>query len=276
MIRGSNLQAGSDTRPEHRTFFRAGVPKGFTIIEVLVTVGIVAIVVSFTAPSIQNMRRRSRELLCMTRVSQQQVIVSTYSLGYRGLFPAEYSDRAEFLRTVGEREAYGHYPYTALAEGPLPAFSGLRAGNKSLACPANQFLREGIENRWAVDFSISTAAYLESGYLSPDLPEDQQQTMIARVSTIDDALFPSAKAGVYEAQVWHAWPFRYDPNSQQSVNGLFHWGSEGRISIAFLDGHAAQLFRTEIAPSVPRTRETMSTILNTTPFGMRGRDVDRD
>ncbi|MBN8597414.1 MAG: type II secretion system protein [Planctomycetes bacterium] len=264
-------------RNEHRASsdcgWRIADAAAFTLLEVLVGIGLIAVLLSLTVPSLQHLRQRSRELLCLTRASQLQNIVTMYSMDYRGHFPAKFSDRREFLRTATDRTNYGHFPYVAFAEGPIAQYSGLEVGAVSLACPSNQFMRERIEGRWTVDFSISTAAYLESAYLSPELPTDQHSTMVARVATFDDALFPSQKASVYEAQVWHAWPYRYDPNSTQVVNGLFHWGSGGRISIAFMDGHAAHVFRDEIVPSVQRTNETMNSILNTTPYGMRGQDV---
>lgn len=247
--------------------------QAFSLVELLVAIGIMAVIVSLAIPTLGQMRARSRELVCLTHVSQLQAIVASYSIDARGFVPARYSDRREFLKTEDDRFRYGRYPYRAFYEGPVPTFSGLLAGSRSLACPSNQFVPDGSTSRWTVDYSISSAAYLDSRYLSPDLPSDQVPLLNARVAVLDEALFPSAKAGVYEAQVWHAWPFFFSPESPQSVNGLFHWGSGGRISIAFLDGHAEPLFRDEIASSVVRAEEVLSSILNTTPYGMRGRDL---
>ncbi|MFO0859713.1 MAG: type II secretion system protein [Phycisphaerales bacterium] len=243
------------------------------MVEVLVTIGVVAILVSLAVPAFGQMRRRSRELLCLSRASQLQVLVATYAQDARGVFPAQFSDRPADLTTPPERSRYGRYPYRAFAEGPMTLHSGLLPGAAALACPMNQFMREGSTSRWTVDYSITSAAYLESRYLSLELPEDQRSNMIARIAFLDDALFPSAKAAVYEAQVWHAWPGFYSLESAEPVNELFHWGTNGRISISFLDCHAEQVLRHEITPAVYRTPEVLNSILNTTPYGMRGRDL---
>lgn len=231
-----------------------------------------AIVIAITMPVLLRARESGRRLVCLSRAAQLQTVISTYTISYKGRFPSRFNDDRRLLPNSADRFEYGRYPYRAFFEGPLPEFANLYPGNGVLACPANQHELPN-SGRWAVDYSISSAAYVESAYLNPELPREFWQTLRPRIASIDDTLFPSAKAAVYEAQVWHAWRGRYSPDSTESVNGLFHWGTPGRISVAFIDGHAEQLFRDQILPSVPRSDEILSSILNTTPYGMRGRDL---
>lgn len=53
-------------------------PKGFSIVELLVVIGIIAVLLAFTLPALSEARARSRQVKCLAQVRQQSVAMFTY------------------------------------------------------------------------------------------------------------------------------------------------------------------------------------------------------
>jgi prepilin-type N-terminal cleavage/methylation domain-containing protein/prepilin-type processing-associated H-X9-DG protein len=82
---------------------RAG--KGFTLIEVLVVVAIIALLISILIPSLQAARDASKRSVCASNLHQQNLAMRSYAQDYRGFLPW----RGWFSYTISEvpKEAYG-------------------------------------------------------------------------------------------------------------------------------------------------------------------------
>lgn len=62
-------------------------PSGFTLIEVLVVVAIIALLISILFPALRLAREQSRATVCLSNLKQQGVALSTYSADYARRLP---------------------------------------------------------------------------------------------------------------------------------------------------------------------------------------------
>lgn len=61
--------------------------KGFTLIEVLVVVAIIALLISILLPSLSAARAQSRTTLCLANLHQAGIAMTTYSVEHKGYVP---------------------------------------------------------------------------------------------------------------------------------------------------------------------------------------------
>ncbi len=243
----------------------------FTLVELLIVLGLIALVLSLAIPSLSAARREARLLHCMRNAASLHQIASLYCIDYRGLAPALIRDDSRVLEVASNRRAFMAYPVLLLEIGPLPQFSGIQPGSKQIMCPDNQPSRQGYsEQGYLSDYSLSASFYFDAAYLSPNLSPDLWSPFRAKIQFIDGAMFPSAKATFFERSVWHSWRGSFSPAA--NLVGLQPRWTTGKISISFADGHSEQLLSTDLCPSVERNPELPYQELDLTPWGVRGRD----
>lgn len=62
-------------------------PHAFTLVEVLVVIGIIAVLVSMLLPALNGAMRSSRRAACASNLRQVGIAIHAYSLDYRGAIP---------------------------------------------------------------------------------------------------------------------------------------------------------------------------------------------
>ena len=67
---------------------RAQLRSAFTLVELLVTIGIIAILAAFLLAAVTSAARRSRSIVCLGNLHQQSITLSSFVLQY-GAYPAE-------------------------------------------------------------------------------------------------------------------------------------------------------------------------------------------
>lgn len=67
----------------------SSTPKGFTLIEVLVVVAIIALLVAILLPSLNRARAQARNTNCLSNLRQHGVAIQAYGAEYKGWIPAE-------------------------------------------------------------------------------------------------------------------------------------------------------------------------------------------
>lgn len=208
----------------------------------------------------------------MSNIAQINKIMLTYTIDSRGYFLSIAGDQKATLSDAGQLDRFRLQILYLLIREPWLSYSGLRADSKILRCPASQHdSGNPTALTWTRDYSISETTLIRPDYLNPDLaPAVWQSEIGAGVQKIDDVLFPSAKALMFEEVVWHAWPGVF--TEQTDLRELEYWGTDGPISAAYADGSAAMLPAARLKPTVNRAPLWRSSHFNTTEWGVRGLD----
>ena len=74
-----------DTRPQSR---RPGV-RGFTLVELLVVIGIIAVLIGLLMPALSKAREQARRTLCLSNVRQLGIAAIMYANENKGRFPLD-------------------------------------------------------------------------------------------------------------------------------------------------------------------------------------------
>lgn len=246
--------------------------KAFTLLELLIVIALMAMLIALAIPSMRSTRAAARRMGCLSNISQVNRIMLAYTIDSRGSFLCRVGDDQATLSSARGRERFRRQALYLLIRDPWLSYSGLKADSRILRCPASQHDSGNPTARtWTRDYSVSETTLIRPDYLIPDLsPPAWRSEIGAGVQKIDNVLFPSAKALMFEEVVWHAWPGVF--SEQTDLRELEYWGTEGPISAAYADGSAAMLRAAQLKPAVNRVPHWRSSHFNTTEWGMLGRD----
>src|SRR5688500_17470733 len=119
-------------RLERHTFMRTQrriLPRrAFTLIELIVVIGIIAILIALLLPSLINARKTARTIQCASNVRQLTMALTNYSIEFRGAFPPNSAQIDEYWFNG---HIIGRYIKSA-----VPMIDNTIAGGV-LACPAD-------------------------------------------------------------------------------------------------------------------------------------------
>lgn len=132
------------TPHELRNDPRAG-PRGFTLVELLTTIGVIALLIALVMPAVQMARESARRLRCANNLRQLGMALNSYAADY-GWLPgggvgAGYSPHSVILPYLDERPIYNalNFSVSALDTGPSSANqTAIHTTLACLLCPSDQ------------------------------------------------------------------------------------------------------------------------------------------
>jgi prepilin-type N-terminal cleavage/methylation domain-containing protein len=243
---------------------------GFTLLEILVSIGVVAVLLAIAAPSLANARRSAVELKCRSNLSQCGRMVAMYGVDNHDSAPTMVSDSINASTDRDARIVYHEQRWYLLITGFWSGVSGLAADSEVYRCPQNR--RGGFDgwNDWT-DFELSAALYVRPDYFRFDASRDPVG-IGARVQRLSDVVFPTNKIGAYESLVWHG--VNFNPMLPATdTYGCDYQTAFRPGSVWFVDGHAKSFHAREALPAVDQSAEWTMAPFSTTENGIRGRDV---
>jgi prepilin-type N-terminal cleavage/methylation domain-containing protein len=159
--------------------------RGFTLVELLVVIGIIALLISMLLPALNQVRKQAESTQCLAQLRQCGQVLYIYANQNKGYFPQGVIDSVDKLPAggligfAGNPAAQLRYPETAPSlnrivqpQGPdlrLPVPGGTTwnpewsvGGMKIFFCPSNYIFDDqakgppNTNSRWPEDFSYSS------------------------------------------------------------------------------------------------------------------------
>jgi len=250
------IDTESAARDAGRAVPRRARPAGFSLVELLVTISIVAVLVGLLLPAVQSSRDASRGTACGSNVRQLVLALLNYSNARGGrLVPMKLDDQTRIAGTLA-----GEYPFPGKSRY---WFGEVDAGQTD---PLRQLdftaglLAPFMEGNWAAyqcpAFGAGDVDELAYGRLATGF---DYNPMLGRGTPWDDTVWPYrltsqpmsySIAQVRETKRTIAFAesaqVRYDLKFLENLGGLVppsgnfptvHFRHRGTANVAFLDGH---------------------------------------
>lgn len=245
--------------------FSTSLRRGFTLVELLVTIGIIAILVGLLLPTIIGVRQQSMSLKCAANIKQICSSLHLYAANNKGFFPPNNRFDVKFSATANWYDVDRIGPYTkatVVVANASPGYSAL--GGPLFVCPSDEnSLRSYAMNVWVscyVDpstFTIPAQGRLWRGSGKP-LSPSRVILLAERWSTAGSSVTgyyatptigtlgakPGLRFGVGGGITLPNLHWRPNPVSElpylwhrRSGDGGGGTQSYGRVNIGYVDGH---------------------------------------
>lgn len=217
---------------------RSAARPAFTLVELLVVIGIIAVLLAILLPSLSGARETSKRVQCLSNLRQMAIMANVYAAANRGLFPIAYYTADEGAKTI----SYAWDLTTVRENGqPTEVVAGLLWSGKGpkqvQQCPSF----EGKAN-WLVD------PYTGYNYNTSYIGHGEFESIVAPVK-VSSVRNPAAVALFGDGQ-WAAGANKFMrapfPNPGDASFAGRWAGTQGfrhrkMTNVAFCDGHAESL-----------------------------------
>ncbi|MEM8757536.1 MAG: type II secretion system protein [Planctomycetota bacterium] len=248
-----------------------GSRRGFSLIELLVSIGIVSILIALLLPTLSTSRERAMELVCIGKSRQIAGVLSVYAGEFDGVFPdlvgvpePAGSDAVQAHNFIAQKSFLFQFPQ-------WHEWSGENGTSSLYGCVAMPEPADDETPR-GTSFSITASGYTAAGLYNPAVPDATWTGRYpGKLRRHTDARYTSDKVMVYELQIYHAWD-PVHPLGDGHTLGVN--GTTGRGAVAFMDGSARGVGSAE--PSDSERREDVPWVygrFNSPRFGIAGRDM---
>lgn len=232
----------------------AGNHRGFTLVELLVVIGVIALLIAMLLPALNRAREAAKSTACQSQLRQVGVATANYAVDHHGyLFPCYYMSNATLGVTATSLSAI------------LNDYVGSNAQQTVWTCPA---AIPGTTTQFPMTYACNQGTHIRYTYTADNEPERQIRKMTqfrrtAEIITVADA---SQSSGVWTSAGWLDYTHgernqmrdesyandRMDqsPGYNNTDTGNYHLryrhGSNDRANVLYLDGHVSSAGRGEL------------------------------
>ncbi|MFH0796513.1 MAG: prepilin-type N-terminal cleavage/methylation domain-containing protein [Candidatus Omnitrophota bacterium] len=212
-------------------------PKGFTLLELLVVIGIITILASLLMPALSKAREKARGARCLSNLRQLGMAFFMYAADHDDYFPPAYYKADASGNAIRWDVAYNQT--TQIITGP---------GIISPYCPRGEVYKcptfNGVESMagasytgYAYNTSYIGVSPAEEASLNRNCAKIVKIRNPAETALVTDyAYWSNSKQGIYPASYLRA---PSDPKIHSFGEGGIHFRHNLTANVAYCDGHAA-------------------------------------
>ena len=240
----------------------------FTIVEVLLVIGIIGVLLSLLLPSLGSMKARTRQLGSLSNIRQIGLMLNVYAQSNRDRPPVFFdpvyiSSDGPFQEITFDDGStifgawFANGSYAHMAFDPVPSIDVLR----DPAAPTHDRDDWHTAHRMTSDYKLSDSFYADPDYWDRDTQEGVEQWGVQALSNVT---FPSDKGMIRQIQVYDVPGFAdgYGACCVQDVESVVLW----------VDMSAQRLVQADLLPGVPNAWH--HGIIGGIPPGMNGFPID--
>lgn len=201
---------------------------GFTLVELLVVIGIIALLISILLPALNKARESARMIDCSSRARTVMQAVVMYANENKGAMAGAATGPSQVWPVPPKNVVYFFQPGTLNIEfdhgAIMPYLGTLHTRQQMLRCPA------GRENEANYNYVFNWEL----------VPGNNHPNRLTRI------VHPSDKIVLFEQDTPNDGHFRLGANDDLPSVHHFHFGRLGRGSYGFADTHVESLLNTDV------------------------------